>query len=123
MKVLEAMPVDQSAYRPHERSPSALDLMWTLANEMAACTTMIDRGEVRWEPPPAPLPREAVRVFQADYEALDERVNRLGDEAWLRAESHGFHSAKDFHDVSRAVRGVPPGSRHQSCARPSLGPC
>ncbi len=84
VKVLEAMPVDQFAYRPHERSPSALDLVWTLANEMAACTTMIDRGEVRWDPPPAPLPREAVRVFQAHYEALDERVNRLGDEAWRR---------------------------------------
>jgi hypothetical protein len=39
MKVLEAMPVGQFAYRPHERSPSALDLVWTLANEMAACTT------------------------------------------------------------------------------------
>jgi uncharacterized damage-inducible protein DinB len=25
-----------------------------------------------------------VRVFQADYEALDERVNRLGDEVWRR---------------------------------------
>jgi len=84
MKVLEAMPVDQFAYRPHERSPSALDLVWTLANEMAACTTMIDSGEVRWDPPPAPVPREALRVFHANYEALDERVNRLGEEVWRR---------------------------------------
>jgi uncharacterized damage-inducible protein DinB len=84
MKVLEAMPVDQFAYRPHERSPSALDLVWTLANEMAACTTMIDSGEVRWDPPPAPLPREALRVFHANYEALEERVNRLGEEVWRR---------------------------------------
>jgi hypothetical protein len=84
MKVLEAMPVDQFAYRPHERSPSALDLVWTLANEMAACTTMIDSGEVRWDPPPAPLPREALRAFHANYEALNERVNRLGEEVWRR---------------------------------------
>jgi uncharacterized damage-inducible protein DinB len=84
MKVLEAMPVDQFDYRPHARSPSALDLVWTLANEMAACTTMIDSGEVRWDPPPAPLPREALRIFHANYEALDARVNRLGDETWRR---------------------------------------
>ena len=55
MKVFEAMPVDQFDYRPHARSPSAPDLVWTLANEMAACTTMIDSGEVRWDPPPAAL--------------------------------------------------------------------
>ena len=84
MKVLEAMPVDQFAYRPHERSPSALDLVWTLANEMAACTTMIESGEVRWDPPPAPLPREALRVFHGNYEELDKRANRLGDDAWRR---------------------------------------
>jgi hypothetical protein len=84
MKVLEAMPVDQFAYRRHERSPSALDLVWTLANEVAACGTMIDSGEVRWARPPAPPPREALRIFHANYEALDERVNRLGDEAWGR---------------------------------------
>ena len=28
-KVLEAMPADQFAYRPHERSPSALEVVWT----------------------------------------------------------------------------------------------
>lgn len=83
MNALEAMPVDQFAYRPHERSPSALDL-WTLANEMAVCATMIDSGEVRWDPPPAPLPREALRVLHANYEALNERVNRLGEEVWRR---------------------------------------
>jgi hypothetical protein len=60
MKVLEAMPVDQFAYQPHERSPSALDLVWTLANDMAACPIMIESGEVCWDPPPAPLPREAL---------------------------------------------------------------
>ena len=48
----------------------ALDLVWTLANEMAACTTMIDSGEVRLDPPSAPLPSEALRVFHANYEAL-----------------------------------------------------
>jgi hypothetical protein len=60
-RVLEAMPLDQFAYRPHERSPSALDLVWTLAGEMAACATMIDGGEVHWTPLPPPPPREASR--------------------------------------------------------------
>lgn len=81
-KVLEAMPSDQFAYRPHERSPSALEVVWTLASEMAACATMIDRGEVHWAPPPAPLPGEAVKALQTNYEALHERVNRLGETEW-----------------------------------------
>ena len=45
---------------------------------------MIDSGEVRWDTPPAPVPREALRVFHANYEALDERVNRVGEDVWKR---------------------------------------
>src|SRR5438105_3248886 len=55
-RVLAALPLNQFEYRPHERSPSTLDLVWTLANEMAACSTIIDRGEVHWADVPAPRP-------------------------------------------------------------------
>jgi uncharacterized damage-inducible protein DinB len=83
-RVLDAMPPNQFDYRPHERSPSALELVWTLACEMSACTTMIERGEVHWCPPPAPTPAEAVKDFHTNYEVLDERVNRVSHEDWTR---------------------------------------
>jgi uncharacterized damage-inducible protein DinB len=82
-RVLEAMPIDRFDYRPHERSMSALELVWTLAQEMAGCLTMIDRGELHWAPPPAPSPREAVQALSANYVALDERVQWLTEEEWL----------------------------------------
>jgi uncharacterized damage-inducible protein DinB len=83
-KVLDAMPTRQFSYRPHERSPSALDLVWTLAGEMAACSRMIEIGEVYWAAQPAPDPGEAVRTFCTNYELLDDRVQRLGELDWIR---------------------------------------
>lgn len=81
-RVLEAMPIDRFDFRPHERSMSALELVWTLAQEMAGCLTMIERGELHWAPPPAPAPREAVDALSANYVALDERVQWLTEEEW-----------------------------------------
>src|SRR2546430_15895532 len=83
-RVLAALPLNQFEYRPHERSPSTLDLVWTLANEMAACSTIIDRGEVHWADVPAPGAGEAVKAFHANYEALDDCVQALEDQQWTR---------------------------------------
>ncbi|MFN2572277.1 MAG: DinB family protein [Gemmatimonadales bacterium] len=83
-RVLDALPQDQFTYQPHERSPSALALVWTLANEMAACSTMIDTGEVHWATVPPPSAAEAVKAFQKNYQALDARVQKLGEDQWAR---------------------------------------
>ena len=83
-RVLEALPLTQFAYRPHERSPSTLDVVWTLASEMAACSTMIDQGEVHWTDEQAPGAAEAVQAFQANYQALDDRIVALGAKEWTR---------------------------------------
>src|SRR5437879_11798752 len=60
-RVLDALPLTQFTYRPHDRAPSTLDLVWTLANEMAACSTIIDRGEVHWTDVPAPGAADPLR--------------------------------------------------------------
>src|SRR5437588_7943244 len=83
-RVLAALPLPQFTYRPHERSPSTLDVVWTLANEIGACSTMIDRGEVHWAPAEAPTAGEAVKAFHANYKALDDRVQALADQQWAR---------------------------------------
>jgi hypothetical protein len=55
MKVMKAMPTDRFDYRPHERSPSAADIVWTLARELQACCLLIDEGRMNWttQAPPA----------------------------------------------------------------------
>lgn len=82
-RVLEAMPTDKFDYRPHERSASALELVWILAQELAGCAVMIDRGELHWALPPAPSPEQALADFSANYKLLSERVQRLTDRDWV----------------------------------------
>jgi hypothetical protein len=83
VKVLKALPKDRFDYRPHERSPSAAEVVWTLAREAKACCDLIDSGQVNWtaEPPPAD-PEAILSAFQTHYAALDERIGRLSESCW-----------------------------------------
>src|SRR5258708_19543778 len=53
-KVLRAVPGDKLAYKPHERSTSAGDLAWQLAQEQRSLCELLDTGEVHWETRPHP---------------------------------------------------------------------
>ncbi len=82
-RVLSALPKERFDYRPHERSPSAAEIVWTLAREAKACCDLIDSGYVNWtaQPPPAE-PEAIVSAFQDQYAALDERIQRLNESGW-----------------------------------------
>jgi uncharacterized damage-inducible protein DinB len=73
-KVLQAMPTGKFDYRPHERSASAGEIVWTLARETKACCDLIDTGQFNWvaETPPAD-PEAILSAFQKYYVALDDR--------------------------------------------------
>ena len=84
VNVLKAMPTDRFDYRPHERSPSAAEIVWTLARETQACCALIDEGRMNWtaQAPPAD-PGAIVAAFQQQhYEALSDRIGRLDDIGW-----------------------------------------
>jgi uncharacterized damage-inducible protein DinB len=84
-RVLEALPKDKFDYRPHERSPSARDLVWTLAGEMRACCELIDSGRVDWRPqPPSGDAARIVSDFQRSYADLSKRAAALDQAAWER---------------------------------------
>jgi uncharacterized damage-inducible protein DinB len=53
-KVLRAVPGDQLSYRPHERSTSAGDLAWQLAEEQRQLSDLLERGEIRFQLRPSP---------------------------------------------------------------------
>ena len=84
-KVLEALPKDRWDYRPHERSPSTTDVVWTLALETKACCDLVDNGRIDWKhvPPPEDVD-EIIAAFEQHYAALDDRVAKLDDEGWQR---------------------------------------
>jgi uncharacterized damage-inducible protein DinB len=81
--VLDALPRERWDYTPHERSPSARQIAWTLALETQACSVMVDEGRVEWKPVDPPQGVEAVKgAFDEAYKGLDERLARLDDKAW-----------------------------------------
>lgn len=84
-KVLKALPADRWDYTPHERSPSARQIAWTLAGETQASSMAVDEGRVEWKPVAPPDDVEAIkRSFEEAYQALDERLNKLDDQGWQK---------------------------------------
>jgi len=84
VNVLKALPKERFDYRPHERSPSAAEIVWTLARETKACCDLVDSGRVNWTPEAAPADPEAiVSAFEKEYAALGDRIALLSDSGWL----------------------------------------
>ncbi|MEP6995232.1 MAG: hypothetical protein ABI968_11970, partial [Acidobacteriota bacterium] len=46
LRVLRAVPAEKTAYKPHERSTCAGDLVWLIASEWDDARELIDKGEV-----------------------------------------------------------------------------
>jgi uncharacterized damage-inducible protein DinB len=84
-KVLKAMPTGRFDYRPHERSPSAAEIVWTLAHETRACCDLVDTGEFNWVAETPPADAEAiVSAFQKHYAVLDDRIARMDESSWQK---------------------------------------
>jgi uncharacterized damage-inducible protein DinB len=83
VKVLKALFTGQFDYRPHERSPTAAEIAWTLARETKACCDLVDAGRMNWraEDPPAD-PETIISAFQDHYKALDDRLAGMDDTGW-----------------------------------------
>jgi hypothetical protein len=81
--VFEALPLSEFAYRPHERSPSAAQILWTPALEAKACSDLIDTGQSDWAPDPPPAePEKIVAAFERYRSELGERLGGLDESRW-----------------------------------------
>ena len=81
--VISALSTDRFDYTPHERSPSAAQIVWTLAIETKACCAFVDAGRVDWthvEPPNDPA--ALIAAFENNYRDLDDRVSKLDEAKW-----------------------------------------
>jgi uncharacterized damage-inducible protein DinB len=86
-RVLNALPAGQMAYKPHENSPSAAQLVWTLALELGAANTLCDTGETSFPKEEAPDLPAMIARFEENYSGLEERVRRMDDAAWTKTGS------------------------------------
>ena len=85
LRVLQAVPPDKTAYRPHPRSNSAGALVWLLASELRDACDLADLGELNYKvkPEPASL-SESIAAYEANAAELEKRVAKLDDTAWDR---------------------------------------
>ena len=83
-RVLAALPADRLQYTPHERSQTAAKIIHTLIAESTACLQLIETGELTFTPgDPIPDARLAGQ-FEAQYDALIERVAKMTEADWER---------------------------------------
>lgn len=83
-RVLAALPKDKLDYKPHERSPSAADIVWTLAREHALLCDIVDKGRADWENSKPRGYDEMVSLFKESWKQLGEKVAKLDDAGWTR---------------------------------------
>ena len=82
VRVLQAVPGDQAAYRPHPRSTSAGDLVWLLASELKDACDLVDNGEVEYVPRPAPGLADSVAAYERNAAELEKRLGSIDDAGW-----------------------------------------
>ena len=82
LKVLKELPKDQLSYKPHERSPSAEQLAWTITGELQACLDVVNQGKAEWKNIPPPPLEEMVEKFERWSNELSDRVAQMDDTAW-----------------------------------------
>lgn len=84
LRVIRALPDGKLDYKPHERSPSAGQLLATLVSEHAVCRDLAGTGRGEWNPAPVASVDEAASSFERNWDDLDREVASMDDAAWAR---------------------------------------
>jgi uncharacterized damage-inducible protein DinB len=82
LRVLKALPKDQLSYKPHERSPSAEQLVWTLTGELQSCIDVATSHRAEWLTLPPPPLEEMLELFEQRAHELVERVSDMDEPSW-----------------------------------------
>src|SRR5919206_2280814 len=79
LRVMQAVPADRSDYRPHERSPSAQQIMWTMTNELRSCLMVARENRGEWKTDQPPTFEEMQRMFEQSLNELTSEVEKIDD--------------------------------------------
>jgi uncharacterized damage-inducible protein DinB len=82
LRVIRALPQDRLDYKPHDRSPTAREILRTMVAEHAACCELAGTGRAEWNPAPVAGVEEAAARFAQLWDELDAKVAALDDQAW-----------------------------------------
>ena len=84
LNVLKALPADRLAYKPHDRCPSAEQLVWTLTSELRACLDAATQYKAEWRAQPVPPLNEMLKLFEQWSDELIEIVSGMDEASWNR---------------------------------------
>jgi uncharacterized damage-inducible protein DinB len=91
MRVLKALPKDRLSYKPHDRSPSAEQLVWTLTAELKACLDVVVESKAEWKNIPPPSLEEMLAMFERWSNELSDRVSKMDEASWDRTAQFYFN--------------------------------
>jgi uncharacterized damage-inducible protein DinB len=80
--MLKALPADRLDYKPHERSPSAQQIVATISGEFAVCVNVVTERKGEWKETPPQTLEEMTATFEGAMKALKDRVAKLDEAAW-----------------------------------------
>jgi uncharacterized damage-inducible protein DinB len=84
LRVLKALPADQLTYKPHERSPSAEQVVWTLTSELRSCVDVVAQNKAEWRSEPPPSLNEMLELFERWSNQLTDLVSKMDEASWNR---------------------------------------
>jgi uncharacterized damage-inducible protein DinB len=84
LRVLRAVPADRLSYTPHDRSPSAEQIVWTLTKELRSCVDAATKYRAEWRADPAPPLSEMLALFEQWSTELTDAVARGDEASWSR---------------------------------------
>jgi uncharacterized damage-inducible protein DinB len=84
LRVLKSLPADRLNYKPHDRSPSAEQLIWTLTSELRACLDVATQYRAEWKTQPPPPLDEMLRLFEQWSNELTDFVANMDEASWDR---------------------------------------
>lgn len=80
LKVLKAFPADKADFKPHERSRTAKDLMWTMAMEYGLIVDGALAGAIAFSQNPAPATiEEIISGYEAAVKGVHAKIKEMPD--------------------------------------------
>ena len=85
LSVLRSIPPGEVSYKPHERSPSTEQIVWTLTTELRSCVECATRFRTEWRGgEPLPPLSEMLALFEQWSNELTDAVAAMDDASWNR---------------------------------------
>ena len=103
LAVLKSLPTDRLDYKPHERSPSAEQLVWTLTSELRTCLEVVKEHRTEWRQEPPPPFEETLKHFEQWSEELIALVTAMDESSWSRVAKFFYAGKVVSEQPGRAV--------------------